>query len=104
MKGTNMRLVLALVVTLSVVGVAYSQQLRALPIKSYVLTDPDGTPRYLVQYSDDLKIRKMFYVKPIEQVEEVEPIEPQNSNPPQYRESNRRSAPAKRFVWPNEWM
>jgi hypothetical protein len=83
---------------LSVVGVAHSQQLKALPIKSYVLTDPDGTPRYLVQYSEDLKVRKTYYIKPVEQVE------PQNSNPPQYRESNRRNAPAKRFIWPNEWM
>lgn len=102
-----MRFVLALVVALSVVGMAHSQQLIELPIKSYVLTDPDGTPRYLVQYSEDLKIRKMYYVKPVEQakpVEQIEPVEQQNSNPPQYRESNRRSAPAKRFIWPNEWM
>jgi len=86
---------LALTVTFSVTGAARSQQLKALPVKSYVLTDPDGTPRYLVQYSEDSKFRTVYYVKPAKTVE---------SNAPQRSESYRRPAPKKRFVWPNEWM
>jgi hypothetical protein len=90
---------LAVAVTLSTFGTVYSQQqqrqLKAIPVKSYVLTDPDGTPRYLVQYSEDSKFRTVYYVKPAKTVE---------SNPPQRAESYRRPAPKKRFIWPNEWM
>jgi hypothetical protein len=87
---------LALAVTLSVTGAVHSQQqYKAIPVKSYVLTDPDGTPRYLVQYSEGSNFRTVYYVKPAKTVE---------SNPPQRAETYRRPAPKKRFVWPNEWM
>jgi hypothetical protein len=85
----------AFVVTLSVVGAAHGQQYREVPVKSYVLTDPDGTPRYLVQHSEETNFRRVYYVKPAKTAE---------SNPPQRAESYRRPAPKKRFIWPNEWM
>jgi hypothetical protein len=85
----------AFVVTLSVAGAAHSEQYKAMPIKSYVLTDPDGTPRYLVQHSEESNFRRVYYVK-LAKTEE--------SNPPQRAKSYRRPAPKKRFVWPNEWM
>jgi hypothetical protein len=86
---------LALTVIFSITGAAHSQQLKALPVNSYVLTDPDGTPRYLVQYSEESKFRRVYYVKPAKTGE---------PNLPQPAESYRRPAPKKRFVWPNEWM
>jgi hypothetical protein len=87
---------LALAVTFSVTSVAHSQQqLKALPVKSYVLTDPDGTPRYLVQYSDESNFRRVYYVKPVKAAD---------SNRPQRVEVNRRPAPKKRCVWPSEIM
>jgi hypothetical protein len=88
-----MRFALALVVVLSVAGLAHSQQLKALPVNSYVLTDPDGTPRYLVQYSEESNVRRVYYVKPAKM---------RNSGPPSYKEGYRH--PKKRFVWPNESM
>jgi hypothetical protein len=87
---------LAFAVTLSVSGVAHAQQqYKAIPVKSYVLTDPDGTPRYLVQYSAESSFRKVYYVKPAKK---------EKSNAPQPAESYRRHAPKKRFIWPTEIM
>jgi hypothetical protein len=94
------KLALTLVVALSVAGAAHSQQptppqLKAVPVKSYVLTDPDGTPRYLVQYSEESNFRKVYHVKPVTRAK---------TSAPQRAESYRRPAPKKRFVWPNEIM
>jgi hypothetical protein len=103
-----MRLVLALVVALSVVGVArsqqlealpvmsaHTQQLKALPINSYVLTDPDGTPLYLVQLSKESKTRTVYHV--------VKPVEQENSSPPQRDNRSRRSAPETRVNSTRSW-
>jgi hypothetical protein len=91
----------AFAVTLSVAGEARSEQYKEMPIKSYVLTDPDGTPRYLVQYSEESNFRTVYYVKP---VKSDKPVDPATSSPPQRAESYRRPTPEKRFIWPNEWM
>jgi hypothetical protein len=90
-----MRLALAIVVTLSVAGLAHSQQFNVLPVKSYVLTDPDGTPRYLVQYSKESNFRQVYHIKA---------SKPANSSPPQRSEGNRRRTPKKRVYWPTEIM
>jgi hypothetical protein len=90
-----MRLALALVFALSVAGAAHSQQFKAHPVQSYVLTDPDGTPRYLVQYSDASNVRKVFYVNSAKSA---------SSSPPQRAERSRRPAPKKRTYWPTEVM
>jgi hypothetical protein len=114
-----MKIVSALVVALSVVGVAHAeqlkalpaahaqllkalpinaahaQQLKALPINSYVLTDPDGTPQYLVQYSEESKTRKVYHV--------VKPVEQENSSPPQRGNRSRRSTPEKRVNSKQSW-
>jgi hypothetical protein len=90
-----MRLALALVIVLSVAAVAHSQQLKAHSVKSYVLTDPDGTPRYLVQYAEEPNVRKVYHIKT---------AKPANSSPPQRGEGNRRRAAKKRVYWPTEIM
>jgi hypothetical protein len=109
MKGTNkMKIVLALIVALSVVKVAHAeqvkalpvdsapaQQLKAVPINSYVLTDPDGTPLYLVQYSPEWKSREVYHV--------VKQVEQENSSPPQRVNRSRRSAPETRVNSTQSW-
>ena len=90
-----MKLVLAFAVALSVVGVAHAQQLKSVPVNSYVLTEPDGTPRYLVQNAEESKSRKVYRVTPVEQEE---------SSTPQRGKRNGRRGTEKRFIWPNEWM
>jgi hypothetical protein len=89
-----MKLVLVLAVILSVAGAAHAEQYKQLPVKSYVLTDPDGTPRYLVQHSEKSNFRTVYYVKPVEQ---------ENSSPPQRGNRSRPSAPEKRFTSKRSW-
>jgi hypothetical protein len=91
----RLALAIAFAVTLSVCGTAHAQQYKALPVKSYVLTDPDGTPRYLVQYSEESNFRKVYYVKP---------VKPAKTTPRQGSDGPRRANPKKRFVWPSEIM
>jgi hypothetical protein len=90
-----MKSALALVAALSVAGVAHSQQLKAHPVTSYVLTDPDGTPRYLVQYSEEPNVRKVYHVTT---------AKPANSSPPKRAENRRRPARKKPRYWPTEVM
>jgi hypothetical protein len=86
----------AVAITLSVSGAAYSQQqLKALTVKSYVLTDPDGTPRYLVQYSEESNFRQVYNVHSAKSV---------SSSPPKRAERSRRPASKKRRYWPSEVM
>jgi hypothetical protein len=94
------RLAFASIVALSLAGTAHSQQvesqqLKAVPVKSYVLTEPDGTPRYVVQYSEQSNFRKVYHVKPDERA---------STSAPQRAEGNRRPARKKRFIWPTEIM
>jgi hypothetical protein len=87
---------LALAVTLSVSGAAHSQQqLKALPVNSYVLTNPDGTPLYLVQHSKEWETRKVYHV--------VKPAEQENSNPPNRGRRSRRSATENRVNSTRSW-
>ena len=103
-----MRIVLALIIALSVFEVAHAeqsqapllnssdaQQLKALPINSYVLTDSDGTPLYLVQYSKEWETRKVYHV--------VKSTEQQTSSPSQLGDRSRRSAPAQRVKSTRSW-
>jgi hypothetical protein len=109
MKGTNkMKIVLVLIVALSVVKVAHAeqvqapsvasapaQQLKAVPINSYVLTDSDGTPLYLVQHSTEWKSRKVYHV--------VKQVEQENSSPPERVNRSRRSALETRVNSTQSW-
>jgi hypothetical protein len=90
-----MKIVFALAVGLLVSGVAHAQQYKALPVESYVLVDPDGTPRYLVQYTAASNVKRVYQVKAVTS---------DTSNQRPRRESQRRTAPKKRFIWPNEIM
>jgi hypothetical protein len=90
-----MKFALAFVIALLMAGSAHAQQLKAVPVKSYVLTDPDGTPRYLVQYSEESNFRRVYYVKPAKSADSI---------PPQRPKVNRSPVMKKRFVWPNEIM
>jgi hypothetical protein len=109
MKGTNkMKIVLAVIVALSVVKVAHAeqvktlpidsapaQQLKEVPINSYVLTDSDGTPLYLVQHFKESKTRKVYHV--------VKQVEQENSSAPQRVNRSRRSAPETRVNSTQSW-
>jgi hypothetical protein len=90
-----MRLTFVLLTALSIAGVAHSQQFKAIPVKSYVLTDADGTPRYLVQYSQESTSRTMYRVRA---------TKPVDSTRPERSKNGRRPAPKKRVYWPTEVM
>jgi hypothetical protein len=92
-----MKLALAFVAALSIAGAAHSQQFKVHPVQSYVLTDPDGTPRYLVQYSEASNSRRVYYIN-------TNAAQPANSTAPKRPENKRRPAPKKRTYWPTEIM
>jgi hypothetical protein len=83
------------VLALSLTGVAHSEQLKALPVTTYVLADPDGKPKYVVQYSQESNFRTVYHVKP------AQPDDASEAQPPKPK---RRPAPRKRFIWPTEVM